>query len=179
VRRRRPQIRGEQSLERLTSRWLLLPVRDRAMRAHLATCSVLQSSPYRKYGSSLRPCARVDLHPPPAITLTPPEARRRTSLRSSACRTLSPSPLPERYPLGWGGENENPLRDEERSDSAHLVSGDGGAIAGGGSVSARAQGRREEAYFLYADDRRTEHAARRALIARSAHGVGPVRPRVR
>src|SRR5438128_956524 len=44
------------------------PVRDRAMRGHLAMCSVLRSSAYREYASSLRPCAHVDLTPPPAIS---------------------------------------------------------------------------------------------------------------
>ena len=38
--------------------------------------------------------------------------------------------------------------------------------------------RREEAYFLYADDRSGEHASRRTLIARLRLGEGPVRPRV-
>jgi len=48
----------------------------------------------------------------------------------------------------------------------HTAAGGVGAIAGGGSRSSRAQPRREEAYFLYADDRSGEHVARWALIAR-------------
>jgi hypothetical protein len=165
------------------------------MRAHLATCSVLRSSAYRKYASSLQPCARVDLHPPPAITPTPPEARGRTSLRSSASRILSASPLPERYPLGRGGENENPLSDEERSDSAHLVSGGIGADRGRrvrpGARAGRQDRKRTSCALKHsyasagAGSRPTgaipivslrilpaEHASRRALIARSAHDCG-------
>src|SRR5260221_7299815 len=45
-------------------------------------------------------------------------------------------------------------------------------FARGGVRSTRAQGRREEAYLLYADDRRTEHVARWPLIARNANGAG-------
>src|SRR6266542_2688567 len=189
------------------------PFADRAMRAHLATCSVLRSSAYRKYASSLRPCARVDLHPPPAPRPLP--ARSSVANVASLVRIqdsnapppqgLQASGLQRATALGANCTSEakyschrgsrrrggvkNPLRAAERSDEAHHFPGGEGAIAGGGFVPARAQGRREEAYFLYA---KTLPFRARSRIATNgsgatrletdphraiAHGAGPVRPR--
>jgi hypothetical protein len=62
------------------------------MRAHLAACSPLRSSAYIQYASSLRGCARDDLHPPPAIAPTPRQrlGRRLATLVSRGFSTPTP-----------------------------------------------------------------------------------------
>jgi hypothetical protein len=120
------------------------------MRAHLATCSPLRSSAYRKYASSLRGCARVDLHPPPAITPAPHQKFGRRLASLAAGGFLTPPLLPQRLRTSdlprvaaleakctseamcrrhrasgqWGGA-KNPLR-----DAAHRFPGGEGANRG-------------------------------------------------
>src|SRR5262245_65415486 len=84
------------------------------MRAHLDACSVLRSSSvpreslplvatrlrpkdgsasaYRKYASSLRPCARADLHPPPAIAPSHPQILGRILASLVSRGFLTPTP---------------------------------------------------------------------------------------
>src|SRR5207237_1210670 len=66
---------------------------DRVRRAHLATCSVLRSCGVQEYASSLRPCARVDLHPPDAIRPLLPSCDEGDLLRSSLRGFLPPPHL--------------------------------------------------------------------------------------
>ena len=72
-------------------------------------------------------------------------------------------------------------RDEERSDSALLIPGGVRAIAGGGFVPARAQGRREEAYSSYAarpeGRAHVETGPHRAIAVRSGACAATILPR--
>jgi len=166
------------------------------MRVHLATCSPLRSSAYIKYASSLRGCARVDLHPPPAPSpqqklggelrfarphsgfLTPPfrsqhlGSRQRPSAVAMGASGRAKHGKVVASQWGGGAGVRILIRDAEQSDAAHRFPGGVGAIAEGGSVPPRAQTRREEAYFLYADDWSGEHASRRTLLPRLRTGRG-------
>ena len=120
--------------------------------ARVSICTLLpRPAPPRQTRRGERHFARrqEDSHPLPL-------ARRSLGQPPTDCRpglgaNCTSEAMYERHrALGGEAGVKNPLRDAERSKAAHLIPGGEGAIAGGGPVPARAQGRREEAYSLYA-----------------------------
>src|SRR5207249_2658262 len=73
---------------------------------------------------------------------------------------------PTKKPAGGGTGLENPGCGRAKRSSPPSLWRGGGGSREEGCRSTRAQVRREEPYCLYGDDRRTEHVARCALIAR-------------
>jgi hypothetical protein len=162
------------------------------MRAHLATCSPLRSSAYRKYASSLRGCARVDLRPPPATRPLPTRDAEANVASLVRKRILTPSPSPAAFLVSLlPSADRGGCKLCERSDVRMSAREKGGEVglrilfvtlsearrhtlfpAGWGQSreegpsrrARRAAGRRRTPCTPH--DRRTEHASRRTLIAR-------------
>ncbi len=100
---------------------------------HLAACSVLRSSAYRKYASSLRTCARDDLTPAPASAHGPArgEVRGIAALAAdSDFYSLRPYQRVRAESLELGAAELSILNRGERSDAAHLAPGGAGGDRG-------------------------------------------------
>ena len=80
---------------------------------HLAACSVLRSSAYRKYASSLRTCARDDLTPAPASAPGPARNEEGGIASLAAIQDFIPSASPQRHMFAaasrwWSGGVKHP-----------------------------------------------------------------------
>src|SRR5262249_3580320 len=100
------------------------------MRAHLATCSVLRSSAYRKYASSLRTCARVDLQP---SSRDPPPPGQKLGLPprfAGGGNILAPPPHPQ-WLSAIGPPSATTLELVRAKRCIHLTTYSGGEYWGG------------------------------------------------
>ena len=108
---RRDRLRGSAASRR--------PVRGRVIGARLDACSVLRSSAYIQYASSLRPCAHADPHPADAPAPSPSQLlgwQLRFARRLGDSYPPSSPPLLDPYCACRGPRNPPPVTKVSRSE---------------------------------------------------------------